>query len=194
MQQDIHLHILSKYTAQSLNIKYFVSVPCVRGHLFFRNMRSECMQCKLELNTIWREGNREKHNASNRNRDPLSDFKYRQRHKALIKERTARYRKDNYGRLTENARNRRARSKGAEGSHSKEDVLRILELQKERCATCTKKLVVAGPGRYHVDHIYPLARGGSNFPSNLQMLCPKCNLKKNAKDPIIWQQIHGKLL
>lgn len=179
MQQEIRLHILSKQVAKSINVKYFVSIPCVRGHLFFRNMRSECMQCKLELNTLWREGNREKHNSSSKNRDPSKDMRYRQRHPDKIRS---------------GARNRRARSRGAEGSHSADDVARILRLQKERCATCAKRLVVSGPGKYHIDHIYALSRGGSNFPGNLQMLCPKCNLKKNAKDPILWQQIHGKLL
>lgn len=194
MQKDIHLHILSKKTAQSLGIKYFVSGACLRGHLFFRNMRSECMQCKIELNAIWREENKEKHNASNRNHDPQKDARYRERNKEAIKLRAAAYRLENPDYFLAAGRNRRARLKGAEGSHSKSDVLRILKLQKSKCATCSEKLVASGKGKYHVDHIYPLACGGSNDAGNLQMLCPKCNLKKNAKDPIVWQQIHGKLL
>lgn len=30
----------------------------------------------------------------------------------------------------------------------------------------------------HVDHIWPLARGGSNHPSNLKTACKDCNLGK----------------
>jgi hypothetical protein len=35
----------------------------------------------------------------------------------------------------------------------------------------------------HVDHIIPLARGGTNDITNFQALCPKCNLSKGVKLP-----------
>lgn len=34
--------------------------------------------------------------------------------------------------------------------------------------------------RPHIDHIFPLALGGSNDLVNLQLLCETCNLKKSA--------------
>ena len=35
---------------------------------------------------------------------------------------------------------------------------------------------------FHVDHIVPLAKGGAEFDlTNLELSCPKCNLKKGAK-------------
>lgn len=34
---------------------------------------------------------------------------------------------------------------------------------------------------YHVDHVRPLAMGGSNNTVNLQLLCPPCNLGKGAR-------------
>ncbi len=33
----------------------------------------------------------------------------------------------------------------------------------------------------HIDHIVPVAKGGKTVPSNLQVLCSKCNGKKSAK-------------
>jgi|GEM_PF-3286127 len=32
-----------------------------------------------------------------------------------------------------------------------------------------------------VDHIKPISKGGTDKPSNLQLLCPVCNRKKGAK-------------
>lgn len=40
----------------------------------------------------------------------------------------------------------------------------------------------------HVDHIIPLARGGSHSIENLCISCPKCNLSKNAKPLTEWNR------
>lgn len=87
-------------------------------------------------------------------------------------------------------RNRRARSKLAEGSHKAADIISIASRQKYKCAGC-KISIRAG---WHVDHIQPLSRGGSNYPRNLQLLCRDCNLRKHAKHPIVWAQENGRLL
>ena len=34
--------------------------------------------------------------------------------------------------------------------------------------------------RLHIDHIVPIKRGGKSIPSNLQVLCSKCNGKKSS--------------
>ena len=88
--------------------------------------------------------------------------------------------------------NRKARIRGAEGTHSAADVAEILKLQRKRCANpaCRASL----RDGYHVDHIVPVARGGSNDRRNLQLLCQPCNLHKHAKDPIDWAQENGLLL
>lgn len=75
-------------------------------------------------------------------------------------------------------RNRRAIRNEAEGSHTDKDVIEIWDRQKGICTYCPTDLRVSG---YHVDHMTPLSRGGSNWPSNLQCLCPPCNLRKWAK-------------
>jgi hypothetical protein len=98
--------------------------------------------------------------------------------------------KNNYERVLTTNRNRHAKKKAAEGYHTKEDVLRILDAQKNKCACCKTKV----SKKYHVDHIQPLAKGGSNWPSNLQILCPSCNSGKCARDPIEFMQSRGMLL
>jgi 5-methylcytosine-specific restriction endonuclease McrA len=85
---------------------------------------------------------------------------------------------------------RRARTIGAEGYHIAEDVRRIGDLQKWRCHWCGKLT----KDRFHVDHIKPLSKGGSNWPNNLCIACPSCNRRKSATDPIEFARRNGKLL
>lgn len=40
----------------------------------------------------------------------------------------------------------------------------------------------------HIDHVEPVARGGSNHPSNLVVACPRCNMSKGAKSLKEWLQ------
>jgi 5-methylcytosine-specific restriction endonuclease McrA len=85
---------------------------------------------------------------------------------------------------------RRARKAGAEGRFTAEDVKRIRCAQKDKCAVCRIGL----KGRGHRDHIISLAAGGSNWPTNIQLLCGSCNHCKGAKDPIAFMQSLGLLL
>lgn len=87
-------------------------------------------------------------------------------------------------------RKRRAMIRGAEGSHNAKDISLLLKRQKHRCPYCDANL----KSDYEVDHVMPLAKGGSNWPSNLQCLCPPCNRSKWCKDPIDFAQEKGRLL
>jgi 5-methylcytosine-specific restriction endonuclease McrA len=75
---------------------------------------------------------------------------------------------------------RRARYRGAEGSYTRADVLGLYAEQNGLCPYCSVSL----EDTYHVDHIMPLARGGTNYRSNIQLTCAPCNLRKHAKDPV----------
>lgn len=70
-------------------------------------------------------------------------------------------------------------------------VQKIEELQNSKCTNCKTNLKKSGK---HIDHIFPVALGGTSDPSNIQLLCPTCNRKKGAKDPIRWAQEQGRLL
>lgn len=52
--------------------------------------------------------------------------------------------------------------------------------EKGCCANCACDLsgIIAISNKIHIDHIVPLTKGGTNDPTNLQILCSKCNLKK----------------
>ena len=85
---------------------------------------------------------------------------------------------------------RRARKRNAEGRHTAADVQRIFDAQRGKCAHCLTG-IKAG---YHVDHIQPISRGGSNWPRNLQLLCAPCNQRKHAADPIDFARREGRLV
>lgn len=78
------------------------------------------------------------------------------------------------------AHERRARFKDAEGFFSKSDIDILFLSQNGLCKYCRVDLKEHG---YHIDHRIPLVKGGTNWPENLQLLCPRCNLKKKDKMP-----------
>lgn len=53
---------------------------------------------------------------------------------------------------------------------------------KGRCVKCTKDLsgIVGSHNKRHYDHIVPLNLYGPNDPTNIQLLCSDCNLKKSG--------------
>lgn len=63
-----------------------------------------------------------------------------------------------------------------------------LKRQKGECYYCSCKLT-----EYHIDHVIPLSRGGSDHPDNMVLACSFCNLSKNNKLPHEWSK-GGRLL
>lgn len=59
---------------------------------------------------------------------------------------------------------------------------------KPFCFWCNK----IHQGKYHIDHFYPLSRGGTHTLDNIVIACPSCNLKKHAKDPEVFAEEIGK--
>jgi len=52
----------------------------------------------------------------------------------------------------------------------------ILARDGEVCTYCSR-----AEGPFHIDHIIPVSRGGSNRDDNLCVACAPCNLSKSAK-------------
>ncbi|MEP0213630.1 MAG: HNH endonuclease signature motif containing protein [Cellulophaga sp.] len=53
---------------------------------------------------------------------------------------------------------------------------------KGRCTKCSRDLtgLIAVDTKQHYDHIVPLNQFGANDPTNMQLLCESCNLKKSG--------------
>lgn len=152
---------------------------------------------RIKANLIrWRAANREKwlegkrrRYLKNRETHLAQCDEYRRKNLELFRRIGKRWRENNPEKVKANLHKRRAREKLAIGAFSGRDVKLLLERQRWKCACCRSKLI-----KYHVDHIIPLAKGGSNYPGNIQALCPTCNLSKGSKDPIEFMQRMGMLL
>lgn len=195
---------------------YFTGKPCKYGHISRRLVsKKSCAECNNNQIKKWRVENPEKNREANLRRNRTEKRKAynlalrrsekgRAARKALYEKDKAsatrqvaewraknpeRYRLTRKKWMAENkeasgayCRNRQALLRGAKGKHTKLDILAMYEKQRGKCLCCQSSL----RGGYDVDHKTPISKGGSNDPSNLQLLCPKCNRSKGNKDYLEW--------
>jgi len=171
-------------------------------------VQTKCKLCEREYNQANKEKIREYQKANsekirlrkselykaNRESVRAKHATYYAANRGQICARIAEYNSENPEKSAERSRNRRARKRNAEGKHTAEDVRAIFSAQRGLCANCKTKLFKSGAKKYHIDHIMPLALGGTNWPSNLQCLCQFCNQSKHAKDPVAWARGQGRLI
>lgn len=97
------------------------------------------------------------------------------------------YNKRNPEKMRQIRHKRWAIEHSAEGHFTAADITQLYEEQCGRCAYCGITL----HGEYHVDHIIPLSRNGTNWPDNLALACQLCNLSKNNHLLHEWEAIRG---
>lgn len=210
------LKLVARAKAKTLGLtRYYTGVSCIYGHVSQRLTRSgACVAC-LKIKTRLRYRNdpelrrakekryRDKHpdqyKAKNQRwRDSVGGYswsakfpekrrewdkkKYDKNPEAIL-EKNRRWARTHPIELLARNQRRRAREKGAEGSFTGDDVSRIFAEQNSRCP-CGSRL----RDGYQVDHKTPLSRGGSNWPYNIQLLCPKCNGSKGTKTDEEWRK------
>lgn len=101
-----------------------------------------------------------------------------------------RWRKANPEAYRAQTQTRHARMANAEGRHTAADLKDLLKQQNGRCGYCRKSIKTT----YTVDHIQPLSRGGTNWISNIQLLCLSCNASKQDADPLEFARRLGRLV
>lgn len=115
---------------------------------------------------------------------------WRKANPVRVKEYYAEWVKNNPEKLRIVSQNRRARKLASGGKLSSGLAKRLFAIQKGKCACCGQSL----GNDYHMDHIMPLALGGSNTDDNIQLLRKHCNLQKNRTHPVDFMQSRGFLL
>lgn len=141
----------------------------------------------------WCARNREYVNERAKKYRPLQlalQAKYRAEDPEKFRAKSRAWRKKYPERARVSDANKKAMRKRAEGKFTRADITKLMSLQKAKCIYCPRSL----KNKFHIDHIHPLSKGGSNWPHNLQLLCEPCNMRKHATDPIVFAQRLGRLL
>lgn len=164
---------------------YRTGKPCVRGHLAKRwSINWTCYTCKKDKQNAWAEKNRLTLRRKKKKLYYSNPEKYREKTRRWAKENPEKklayqkaWRKNNWLKVL--ASNAKRRVKGGKGGCGFSDkcVLFIIERQNGMCIYCEKDLALG----FHIDHKTPLSRDGLNSRRNIQILCPKCNLRKGVK-------------
>jgi 5-methylcytosine-specific restriction endonuclease McrA len=149
-----------------------------------------------QYKATWRKANQgygRFHYLENRDRYAEQAKRWQQENKDKVGIRNNKWKDANPEMVSASRQNRRSMMRGAEGFHTAEDIQEIFNRQGGRCVYCRVELKRVGRGKMHIDHIVPLVKGGSNWPENLQCLCPFCNLSKGALDHFEFERRRGTL-
>lgn len=151
-------------------------------------------------NAEWIEKNKEHYKEirkaywSNRRKNSekqrLYDISYREKNKEKMKVVVAIWASKNRESKIRSEHKRRVAKRCGTGVISKGIIEKLKLLQKGKCVCCGQPL----GEDFQLDHIMPLALGGSNSDENLQLLKGLCNRQKRAKHPIDFMQQRGFLL
>jgi 5-methylcytosine-specific restriction endonuclease McrA len=190
--------------------RYFTGMPCTRGHVAERLVgNATCVACdlarkvgdpavrerqkayygrtrteRIEWQTAYNAGHREEIQAKQK--------AYRAANRDRLNAQTAAWAKANPKKRRAKEKAREGRERGATGTFTAADIEAIGKAQRWRCASpACRRSIRKG---YHVDHVMPLALGGSNQPRNLALMCAPCNQAKHAHHPIEWAQSLGLLV
>lgn len=170
--------------------KHKDAVKETSSRTYSRNKEKVC-----EAATLWAVNNpekcilaRKKHAASGK--EKLTKQMYAAKNATRIRDAKRLWIKSNPDAVRRMNHVRRARKSRSGGNLSSGITQKLFSLQRGRCACCGLLL----GDRYDLDHIMPLALGGSNTDDNVQLLRQRCNRQKHAKHPIYFMQSRGFLL
>ena len=127
--------------------------------------RADCKDCHNAASRAWNQKNRDES-------APLSR-EWREQNKKRRAQQLRDWRRANPDAGAQHQQRRRARKRGnGVFAISPRDMRR---LERGSCASC------GAQDNLHIDHIVPIAKGGTHSIGNLQILCSTCNCSKGAK-------------
>ena len=136
----------------------------------------------------WRKKNPHKvidYRTANKDRDLANAREWHARNRQKIAKRKREYDAQHLIERAIREAKRRASKRASQGTFTLEEIKILLKTQNYSCANphCCADL---RREIKHLDHVKPLARGGSNNIENLQWLCRPCNSRKSDLEPAAW--------
>jgi len=170
-------------------MRYFTGNACSRGHVADRyTTTGQCLECvKAQTGAQVKSGYFKKHYQANRSRLVVKQRKYRAGNSAAVMAASKAWQARNPELTKQYKRKNKHMRRAAIGVFEQPDIDGLLRIQRSQCVGCDASLA----DEFHVDHIIPLAKGGSNWCGNLQLLCAGCNRKKSSLLPIEWRRRHA---
>lgn len=160
--------------------RYCTGDLCKHGHLCERRTSDahciECRRVRVKKSRRTVAGKLRKARQESRHRATAHG-------KLVLQKAVAKWRENNVETHKSHGHARRARKQNAEGRYTAQDIDLLLLKQHNRCVGCRVSFNLT---KHTVDHIVPLSKGGSNWSSNLQLLCGPCNDSKGAKFMCDW--------
>lgn len=142
-----------------------------------RNRRAKAVDLPLEKRAelrdrqrAWQRASHRRHLAAERARRRA----YYERERERLNARRTEWRRDNPEKARAADLRRRAREMAAAGSATAGQIAARVAVWGWRCWMC-------GGEPSSIDHVIPLARGGTNWPANLRPACQRCNARKGAR-------------
>jgi hypothetical protein len=108
--------------------------------------------------------------------------KYAKANPEVCRAKVARWKERNMDKVLADNEKRRLQKK----NQYVEDVNRTTLWKRDQgeCQRCFHKVEL---NKYHMDHIWPVSRGGVHSYANTQVLCDPCNTVKWARYPNVWE-------
>lgn len=170
---------------------YYTGKECKNGHISYRYASNRiCITChkKYRRKKYLKNKKRETAQAiawAKKNRKHVNELANINRKKNIKSSSAAqkKWRMKNKDKVRSYMAKKRAKRAQAVGKFTSADIKKLIKKQKAKCngcRCCIKK-------KYDIDHIMPLALGGTNWPNNIQLLCSPCNSFKRAKHPKQWK-------
>ncbi|WP_158969724.1 HNH endonuclease [Paraglaciecola sp. L3A3] len=110
--------------------------------------------------------------------------------RACMREHTAKHYASSPEKAAQRVAKRQALNQQAKGNYTEVDLNKIRKELDNKCRYCRAEL----KGSCEVDHMTPIARGGTNWPSNITLSCSQCNREKHDKTVaqyIQWRKDRG---
>lgn len=121
------------------------------------------------------------YHAANKERRAAYYAAYYAENKERMAASMAAWKKANPEKVRAYIQRRRAKKANAQGTFTADDWKQRLAYHSYRCVYCGVEKHETPEGWLSCDHMIPLAKGGTNWPSNLVPACRSCNSSKGPK-------------